>query len=302
MGQRPIDQHLKGLEMLGASVEDDGESLRFTAEKLVGADIELDFPSVGATQNIMLAAVAAEGTTRIINAAREPEIEDLAKYLNAMGADVHGAGGRTIVIYGTRDLHGAKHRVMPDRIVAGTYLAAAAMTRGDLTLTNVSYDEIRPVAAKLADAGCRIYSENDMIRLKAPQTLRAISVKTMPHPGFPTDLQPQFTAMLAMADGLSVIEETVFDARNNHIPELGRMGADILQVNNRIAIIQGVPTLRANTVTSHDLRGGAALILAGLTAEGTTIVAPSEHVRRGYESIETDLGLLGADIRHDEHF
>jgi len=263
----------------------------------VGADIALDVPSVGATQNIMLAAVLAEGTTTITNAAKEPEIVELATFLNAMGAQVTGAGETTIRISGVKKLHDVKHRVMPDRIVAGTYMVAAAMTRGDITLTNVSSAYIRPIIARLAEAGCEIIEERDKVRLIAPSRLRAIRLKTQPHPGFPTDLQPQFTAMLALADGISIIEETVFEARNKHIPELCRMGADIIQLHGSdTSVIQGVSRLTGTSVNSHDLRGGAALILAGLAADGKTIVSPSHHVRRGYESIEADLLALGADI------
>ncbi|MCL2852865.1 MAG: UDP-N-acetylglucosamine 1-carboxyvinyltransferase [Defluviitaleaceae bacterium] len=296
LGLRPIDQHLKGLRLLGAQIDDHQGFLNCKAERLVGADIALDFPSVGATQNIILAAVLADGTTTITNAAKEPEIADLARFLNSMGADVRGAGKATIEIHGVPRLHSAEHRIMPDRIVAGTYLAAAAMTNGELVLTNVSGDNIRPVVAKLTEAGCTVTESGGGIRMTAPPRLRPISLKTQPHPGFPTDLQPQFTAMTSIADGMSIIEETVFEARNNHIPELRRMGADILQVNGKTSVIQGVPQLCGSNVVSHDLRGGAALILAGLAAKGKTVVDPSEHVMRGYESIENDLAALGADI------
>ena len=300
LGLRPIDLHLKGLRMLGARIDEEQGFLNCTAQRLVGADIALDFPSVGATQNIMLAAVMAEGTTRLINAAKEPEIVELANFLNAMGARVRGAGETTIEIDGVTRLIYAEHRVMPDRIVAGTYLAAAAMTRGELTLTNVSGASIRPVVAKLVDAGCRVSEDGKALKLRAPNKLCAIHLKTQPHPGFPTDLQPQFTAMLSVADGLSVIEETVFDARNNHIPELNSMGADILQVNGNMSLVQGVEKLCGSPVASHDLRGGAALILAGLAAEGETIVEPADHVQRGYENIEADLSAIGADIAYAE--
>ena len=296
LGLRPIDQHIKGLRQLGARIDDDHGFLNCTAKRLVGADIALDFPSVGATQNIMLAAVLADGTTTITNAAKEPEIVDLARFLNAMGADVRDAGKATVVIRGVKRLHSAEHRVMPDRIVAGTYLAAAAITKGELTLTNVSGGNIRPVLAKLVEAGCSVSEDDDKIRMSAPSMLRSISLKTQPHPGFPTDLQPQFTAMLSTANGLSIIEETVFEARNSHVPELCRMGADILQINGRTSVIKGVPKLYGSNVISRDLRGGASLILAGLAAEGETVVDPSEHIVRGYESIETDLAALGADI------
>ena len=297
LGLRPIDQHLKGLRQLGAQIDDEDGFLNCTAKRLVGADISLDFPSVGATENIMLAATLADGTTTITNAAREPEIVDLAMFLNAMGADITDAGEATIKIRGVAKLHDAEHRIMPDRIVAGTYLTAAAMTKGDITLINVSSDNISPVIAKLTEAGCIISTKGNHIHLVAPPKLRAIQLKTAPHPGFPTDLQPQFTAMLSVADGISIVEETVFEARNKHIYELSRMGANILQVNNnRTSIIEGMPHLTGNNVISHDLRGGAALILAGLAADGKTIVSPSDHVVRGYESIEVDLRSLGANI------
>jgi len=299
LGLRPIDQHLKGLRMLGATINDAHGFLNCTATRLAGTDISLDFPSVGATQNIILAATLAEGTTIINNAAKEPEIVELTTFLNAMGADITGAGESTIKIRGVNRLHDAEHRIMPDRIVAGTYLTAAAMTRGDITLTNVSDINLRPVIAKLTEAGCTINTKGGKIRLIAPPKLNAIQLKTQPHPGFPTDLQPQFAAMLSVADGISIIEETVFEARNKHVPELCRMGANILQVNNmRTSIIEGVPYLNGSNVISHDLRGGAALILAGLAADGKTIVNPSSHVTRGYESIEADLRSLGATIIH----
>ena len=299
LGLRPIDQHLKGLRQLGAQIEDEHDFLNCTAKRLIGADISLDFPSVGATENIMLAATLAEGTTTITNAAREPEIVDLATFLNAMGADIKGAGETIIKIRGMNKLHDAEHCIMPDRIVAGTYLTAAAMTRGDITLTNVPGGNIRQILAKLAETGCIISAKDNTIHLVAPPKLRAIRLKTSPHPGFPTDLQPQFTAMLSVANGISIVEETVFEARNKHIPELSRMGANIMQVNSsKTSIIEGVPHLTGGSVISHDLRGGAALILAGLTADGKTIVRPSDHVVRGYESIEIDLRSLGANIIH----
>ncbi|MCL2616506.1 MAG: UDP-N-acetylglucosamine 1-carboxyvinyltransferase [Defluviitaleaceae bacterium] len=297
LGLRPIDQHIKGLRELGARIIDEHGFLTCTASQLIGKNITLDYPSVGATQNIMLAAVLAKGTTTITNAAMEPEIAELAKFLNAMGADVTGAGEPTITIHGVKELRNAQHRVMPDRIVAGTYLVAAAITKGDITLTNVFGSDIRPVTAKLAEAGCEITESTNGLRLVAPPKLRAIRLKTQPHPGFPTDMQQQFTAMLALADGTSIIEETVFEARNSHIPELCRMRANITQVNDgRTSVIQGVPRLASASVSSHDLRGGAALILAGLAAEGTTTISPSHHITRGYESIEADLRALGADI------
>ena len=298
LGLRPIDLHLKALRMMGASIEEDHGFLMIKAPRIVGADINLDFPSVGATENIILAAVRARGTTTISNAAKEPEIIDLTRFLNAMGANISGAGTSTIVIHGVSKLRPAEHSVMPDRIAAGTYLVAAAMTRGDVYLRNVSSNDLRPVLAKLREVGCSIDETSNAVRLRRDCDLQAIRLRTMPHPGFPTDMQPQFTAMLSMADGISVIEETLFESRNRHIPELQRMGADIILAQDGMtSIIRGIEGLKGAPVTARDLRGGAALVLAGLAADGgETIVSPTDHIMRGYESLHGDLSMLGADI------
>lgn len=298
LGLRPIDLHLKALRMMGASIVEEHGFIICRTEGLVGADINLDFPSVGATENIMLAATLAKGTTTISNAAKEPEIVDLSHFLNTMGAVVKGAGSSTIVIHGVPRLGPAEHLVMPDRIAAGTYLVAAAITAGDVTLRSVSPKDLRPVLAKLQEAGCTIEEKYSSVRLKREGKLQAIKLRTLPHPGFPTDMQPQFCAMLSIADGISIIEETLFESRNKHIPELHRMGADIVLAQDAMtSIIRGGSQLSGSRVASKDLRGGAALVLAGLAATGHTIVSPSAHILRGYERLDQDLSSLGADIR-----
>jgi UDP-N-acetylglucosamine 1-carboxyvinyltransferase len=298
LGARPIDLHLMALRKLGATITEDHGFILCEANKLVGAEIHLDFPSVGATENVMLTAVFAEGATVISNAAREPEIEDLQKFLNSMGAKVTGAGTSHVVIKGVKKLHDAEHSVMPDRIVAGTFLTAAAITGGKIRLTAIEPEHLRPITSKLKEAGCSVRFEKNSVYLEAPPVIRPITIlKTGPHPGFPTDMQAQLTALLTKANGVSMICETVFESRNRHIPELVRMGADItLSHSGSTSVIRGVERLKGAVVESKDLRGGAALILAGLAAEGSTTVRNSSHVERGYENIEKSLTDLGATI------
>lgn len=265
---------------------------------LKGVRLDLDFPSVGATENIMIAAVLAEGRTIIENAAREPEIVDLQNFLNKMGAKITGAGTNAITIEGVDRLNDVEYTVCPDRIEAGTYLAAAAAAKGDVLIKDIVPEHLYPVTSKLAEAGCEFKFYKDMIHIKAPEILRSVSViKTLPYPGFPTDMQPQLTSLLSISQGTSVIIETIFESRNKHIGELVRMGADIICEDGRTSIIKGVKKLTGAAVRAKDLRGGAALIIAGLSAEGETVVTDSEHVERGYENIEKVLSSVGADIK-----
>jgi UDP-N-acetylglucosamine 1-carboxyvinyltransferase len=297
IGRRPIDLHLKGIRELGAEIVEEHGLIICKAKKLRGARVDLTFPSVGATENIMIAAVLAAGETIISGAAKEPEIVDLQNFLISMGADISGAGGDIIVIKGVTRLKKCEYTVMPDRIVAGTYLAAAAITGGDITLENIVPEHIYSIIARLREAGSEIDINGSVLRIKAPERPMAIEeLRTLPYPGFPTDAQPQFATLLSIADGTSVVSETVFESRNKHISELARMGANIVTLNGMTSVIKGVKNLHGTTVTSKDLRGGAALILAGLAAKGKTIVTCSEYVERGYEKIEKDLSELGARI------
>lgn len=297
IGTRPIDLHLKGFKALGAKVNIDHGFVEAKTEKLLGDTLYLDFPSVGATQNIMMAAVLADGVTTIENAAEEPEIVDLANFLNEMGGSVRGAGTNTIKIKGVKKLHGATHTIIPDRIEASTYMVAAAMTKGDVTLNNVILDHLKPVIAKLTEAGATIYEsdEENSIRVVGPEKIRPIDVKTLPHPGFPTDVQAQFMAMLTVADGTGVVIETVFENRFMHVTEFNRMGANI-KIDGRSAVVNGVDSLVGADVTATDLRAGAALILCGLIAEGTTNINEIYHIQRGYVDIDKKLRALGGEV------
>ncbi|NLZ38650.1 MAG: UDP-N-acetylglucosamine 1-carboxyvinyltransferase [Firmicutes bacterium] len=299
IGQRPIDLHLKGLTALGAQLREQHGYIYASCSRLIGTDIHLDFPSVGATENIMLAAVYARGTTVINNAAKEPEIVDLQNILNKMGAKIHGAGTDQIKIVGVSQLHGVEYSVIPDRIVAGTYMMAAAATGGDVTLENVIPSHLDAVISKLREAGVQIREENDRIRVKAPEQIKALEyVRTLPYPGFPTDLQAPIMAVLARAKGTSIVVENVFDSRFKHVGELNRMGAQIIVTSdNRTAVVHGVEKLTGASVTAPDLRAGAALVIAGLAAEGKTTIYGLEHINRGYESLESDLAKLGAEIK-----
>ena len=298
LGARPIDFHIKAMKQLGAKITEEQGFLICEAEKLIGTRINLDFPSVGATENIMLAAVLAEGETIISNAAKEPEILDMQNFLNAMGAKIKGAGTHTIVISGVDKLNSVEYTVMPDRIVAGTYLVAAAITRGNILIKDVVPEHLSAVTSKLLETGCNIRVFEDSILLNSPEKLKAIDrLRTYPYPGFPTDMGPQLMALLLTASGSSIVEETIFEGRNKHISEFMRMGANIVLLQDGMtSVINGVDNLTATTVTAKDLRGGAALVLAGLAVEGETIVQNSCFIERGYEHIEKDLQRLGANI------
>lgn len=300
IGTRPIDLHLKGFEALGAEIIQGHGFIEARAPKgLQGAKIYLDFPSVGATENIMMAASLAKGQTIIENAAQEPEIVDLANYLNAMGANVRGAGTNAIRIEGVQKLIGTTYAVIPDRIEAGTYMVAAAITGGDVLLKNVLYEHLKPLVAKLKEAGVTIEQDVDQIRVISSGVLRAVDIKTLPYPGFPTDMQAQFMALMSVAEGSSVVSETVFENRFMHVDELKRMGASI-RVDGRIAMLDGVKQLTGCPVTATDLRAGAALVLAGLAAEGQTEIGSVYHIDRGYDRIVDKLRGLGADISRRE--
>ena len=302
IGSRPIDLHLKGFEALGAQIILGHGFIEARAPQgLKGARVYLDFPSVGATENIMMAASLANGQTIIENAAQEPEIVDLANYLNAMGANVRGAGTNVVRIEGVRELKGTTYAVIPDRIEAGTYMVAAAITGGDVTLKNVLFEHMKPLVAKLKEAGVAIEESVDQIRVKASADLRirAVDVKTLPYPGFPTDMQAQFMALMTVAHGSSLITETVFENRFMHVDELKRMGANI-KIDGRMAIVDGVPYLTGCPVTATDLRAGAALIIAGLAAKGRTEIGAVHHIDRGYDRIVDKLKSLGADISRHE--
>ena len=298
LGARPIDLHLKALKALNATVKEEHGFIICEGTKLQGTRINLDFPSVGATENAMLTAVLAKGETIISNAAKEPEVVDLQFFLNAMGAKIKGAGTDSITISGVSSLHDVEYKIMPDRIVAGTYLAASAMTGGDIVLHDVVYEDLYPILSRLNEAGCLFKIQRNSVSMKSPKKLKSIErLRTHPHPGFPTDMQPQFMSLLTIADGTSIVNETVFESRNKHIGELIRMGADIILAQDGVtSIIKGIEKLKGSTVSARDLRGGAALILAGLVAEGETIVLNSSYVERGYECIEKSLASLGADI------
>ncbi len=298
IGSRPIDLHLKGFEALGAKIsQDHGFVEAYAPNGLKGADIYLDFPSVGATENIMMAACLAEGTTTLENPAEEPEIVDLANYLNQMGARIRGAGTDVIRIEGVKHMHGAEHTAIPDRIEAGTYMIAAAMTHGDVIIENVLAEHQKPLLAKLREAGVLIEEDIDRIHVSCPGELKGVNVKTLPYPGFPTDMQAQIMAMMTICQGRSTVMETVFENRFMHVVELNRMGASIATTGARGAIIEGPAKLTGCEVSATDLRAGAALILAGLVAEGTTTVGNLHHIDRGYEDIVGKLKALGADIQ-----
>lgn len=296
IGSRPIDLHLSAFRKMGIQVEETAGFIKCSCDKIIAADINLDFPSVGATENIILAAVLADGTTTINNSAMEPEIIDLANCLNKMGAKIKGAGTNVIKITGVTKLKGTGYKVMPDRIETGTFLCAAAITGGKIKINNIIPEHVVPVIHKLQEAGCEIEVEKNYIILEAPKKLKAIEIKTMPYPGFPTDMQQIFGAVLCLARGTSVIIENIFENRFKYINELIRMGAKI-KIEGKTAVITGVRKLSGTTVEGHDLRGGAALILAGLAAKGKTNVENIEYVLRGYENIDRKLNMLGANIK-----
>jgi len=296
IGLRPVDLHLTGLKRLGVEITEESGYIICRCDKLCGNEIMLDCPSVGATENIMLAAVKAEGTTVIQNAAREPEIEDLQRFLNCMGAKVQGAGSGTIIIEGVKTLVGCEYHPIADRIEAGTFLVAAAMCGGEVVLEGASPENLSSLLHKLRENGCKIRINNDKISLESFKRLTSVkSIETQPYPGFPTDLQAQFTALCCICRGNSIITENLFETRFKYAPELRKMGADITVIN-RNAFVRGVEKFKGATVVAHDLRGGAALVLAGLAAEGRSEILDISHIDRGYGAFEYKLRSLGADI------
>ena len=302
IGERPINLHLKGFEALGGDVVRGFDFVEATAKKLIGATIYLDFPSVGATENIMMAASLCEGVTIIENVAEEPEIVDLANFLNKMGAKIKGAGTDTIKIEGVESLTGAVHQVIPDRVEAGTFMVAAAVTRGNLTIKNAVSSHVKPIIAKLKECGVEVEvrEDEDIIVVRADVLpLVPCDIKTLPYPGFPTDMQPQFMALLATISGTSEVVETVFENRFMHVREMNRMGADI-QTDGRTAILRGGRPLLGTRVMATDLRAGAAMVLAALASEGTTIVNEIFHIERGYSNFTEKLASLGAVIKRVE--
>jgi UDP-N-acetylglucosamine 1-carboxyvinyltransferase len=296
IGARPVDYHLKGFEALGAQVEVEKGYIEAKVNILKGDEIYLDFPSLGATENIMMASCLAEGVTTIENAAKDPEVVELGHFLNKMGAKVKGLGTDLIKIKGVKELHGIDYTIIPDRIEAGTYMIAAAITGGDVLIEKSDPLLLKPLIVKLEEAGVRIELEKNLIKVIGPDRVKAVDIKTLPFPGFPTDMQPQFMALSCVAKGTSVITETVFEKRFAHTGDLIRMGADI-KVEGHSAIIKGVKKLSAAPVMASDLRGGAALVLAGLVAEGTTELSRIYHLDRGYTKLEEKLNSLGADIK-----
>ncbi len=296
LGPRPIDQHLKGFSALGANISIEHGMITLSADKLVGAHIYLDVVSIGATINLMLAAAGAEGRTVLENVAKEPEIVDLANFLNAMGASIRGAGTDVIRIDGVRSFSGAAHTVIPDRIEAGTFMLAAATTRGNITVEEVIPKHLEAITAKLREIGAVVEVEPEKINVKAIDPLVPTDIKTFPYPGFPTDLQPPGMVLLTAAEGLSVITENVFDGRYNHVDELKRMGA-LIKVEGRTALVEGGSRLSGGPITAPDLRSGAALIIAALTADGESRISAVEHIDRGYENFEQKLINLGASIQ-----
>ena len=300
IGQRPMDFHIKGMRALGAEVSERGDVISAKAERLVGADIVFDMASVGATINVMLAACRAEGRTTITNAAREPHVVDVANFLNTMGANIRGAGTDIIRINGRQNLHGCTYAVIPGQIEAGTYMIAAAATKGDVIIRNVIPTHLESVTAKLLECGTDVQTRDDgnefVIQVRASERPRAVNIKTMPYPGFPTDLQQPMSSMLTLAEGRSMVTENLFENRFNHCDELVRMGAKII-VNGRTATIEGVERLYGTSVKVTDLRAGAAMIVAALVAEGTTKIRNIYSIDRGYERLEEKLTALGAGIR-----
>ena len=299
LGPRPIDQHLKAFTAFGAEDSVEYGQIRVKADHLVGSHVFFDTVSVGATMNAMLAAATAQGTTVLENVAREPHIVDLANFLNMMGADIHGAGTDVIKIHGVKQLHGCNYSIIPDQIEAGSYMVAAAITKGDVTLRNVTPKHLEPITAKLRAAGCEIEEFDDALRIRRTGDLHPLKIKTMPHPGFPTDMQPLMTTLLTLADGTSIVTEGIWENRFRYVDELLRMGANI-QVDGQVAVIEGVKKLRPAPLRATDLRAGAALIMAALSADGISEVDETIHIERGYENIVEKLQLLGADIRRVE--
>lgn len=299
IGNRPIDLHLKGFGALGASIDQEHGVVDISCKKALGNKIYLDFPSVGATENLLIASVLAEGETVLENAAAEPEIVDLAGFLKKMGASIEGAGTDTLYIKGVSKLHGATHEVIPDRIEAGTFMVAAAATKGSLTLNHVIPDHLKPITAKLREIGVRVSEAGDFLTVEASEEFHPIDIKTLPFPGFPTDMQAQFMSLMSLVKGTSVFTETIFENRYLHVPELKRMGANI-KVDGRTAVVEGASALTGAKVAATDLRAGAALVIAGLAAEGETTLTSVSHIDRGYERFEEKLRAVGADIQRVE--
>ena len=296
IGSRPIDLHLKGFKALGAEIEIESGRVKAHAIDLVASDIYLDTVSVGATINIMMAASLAEGKTVIENAAKEPHIVDMANFLNSMGADIKGAGTDVIRIKGVKALHGSRYSIIPDQIEAGTFMCAAAITKGDITVKNVIPKHMEAISAKLMEMGCEVVEFDDAIRVIAKNNQKSTNIKTLPYPGFPTDMQPQITTALALASGSSLVVESIFENRFKYVDELARMGTNI-KVEGNTAMVIGVSKLRGAALKAPDLRAGAALVLAGLAAEGQTTVDDIKYIKRGYEDFEGKLASLGADIK-----
>jgi len=295
IGCRAIDQHLKGFRALGAEVRIEYGLIKAHAEKLVGGHIYMDCVSVGATINVMMAAALAEGQTTIENAAKEPHVVDVANFLNSMGANIKGAGTDVIRIRGVQKLHGSEYTVIPDQIEAGTFMFAAAVTRGDITVKNVIPKHLESISAKLMEIGCEIEESDDCMRVVASKRLKPTHVKTLPYPGFPTDMQPQIAVALALSKGTSIVTDTIFENRFKYVDELIRMGASI-KVEGTTAIIDGIENFTGATISSPDLRAGAALVIAGLSADGVTVVDDIHYIARGYEDFHTKLQSLGAQI------
>ena len=299
LGPRPIDQHMKAFKAFGAQDSVEYGQIRVKCDNLKGAHVFFDTVSVGATMNAMLAAVTAEGLTVLENVAREPHIVDLANFLNMMGADVHGAGTDVIKIHGVKELHGCEYSIIPDQIEAGSYMVAAAITKGDVTLHNIIPKHLEPITTKLRAAGCTITEYDDALRITRTGALHPLKIKTMPHPGFPTDMQPLMTVLLTLADGTSIITESIWENRFRYVDELLRMGAKI-QVDGQVAVVEGVPSLSPAPLRATDLRAGAAMVVAALAVDGTSEIDETIHIERGYENIVEKLRGLGAQIRRVE--
>jgi UDP-N-acetylglucosamine 1-carboxyvinyltransferase len=299
IGVRPIDQHIKGFEALGANVKIEHGAVVVTADRLVGANIFFDVVSVGATINVMLAATLAEGTTVLENAAREPHVVDVANFLNTMGANIKGAGTDVIRVTGVKELSGCSYSVIPDQIEAGTYMIATAACGGEVTISNVIPKHLESISAKLIEMGAEIIEGGDCVTVKATKRLKSVNVKTLPYPGFPTDVQQPMTTLLSISEGRSIVNENIWESRFKHVDELKKMGADI-KVEGKIAIIDGVEKLTSAIVKATDLRAGAAMVIAALIAEGDSEIHNIEHIDRGYPHIEEKFRLLGADIRRLE--
>ena len=296
IGARPIDLHLNAFKKLGVNIDEKGGFIHCTCDKIIGTEINLDFPSVGATENIILLTVFSEGITTITNAAQEPEIIDLANFLNKMGAKITGAGSSVIKIKGVSSLKEVSYKVISDRIETGTYLCMVAATGGNVKILNTDPEYIMPVIHKLEECGCKIETLNKEIIIDAPKRIKSVDIKTMPYPGFPTDMQSVFATMLTVAKGTSIITENIFESRYRYITELRKMGAKV-QIEGRTAIIKGIRHLNRANVEAKDLRGGAALVLAGLITKGKTKISNIQYIQRGYEDLETKLINLGAKIK-----